>query len=81
MAVYFLYFLLDNSIPLGYNRRIMKIKQYVLYAKAGTLQKTRKKIAEGSESWLKVGVMHDRIDPRKVGIVSKDFWENVLHCR
>ena len=56
-------------------------KQYVLYAKAGTLQKTRKKIAQGSLSWLKVGVMHDRIDSRKVGIVSKDFWENVLHCR
>ena len=55
--------------------------QYILYAKAGTLQKTRKKLAQGSLSWLKVGVLHDRIDPRKVAIVSEDFWKNVLHCR
>ena len=69
------------GVGLWYNVRMKNKTTYILYAKAGTLQKTRKKIAEGSLSWLKVGVMHDRIDPRKVAIVSKDFWENVLHCR
>ena len=57
----------------------MKHKQtYVLYAKAGVLQDTRKLIAEGSRGYLEAGMALDRIDPRKVGIVSKDFWENVL---
>jgi len=53
-------------------------KQFVLYAKAGVLQETRKLIAIGSRSYLEAGIALDRINPRKVGIVSKDFWENVL---
>ena len=59
----------------------MKTKKYVLYAKAGVLQKTRKVLATGSRAFLESGVAIDRIDPRKVAIVSKDFWENVLQSR
>ena len=55
--------------------------QCVLYVKAGVIEKTRTKIAEGSRAFLETGVVLDRIDRRKVGIVSKDFWENVLTKR
>jgi hypothetical protein len=54
---------------------------YVLYAKAGVLQDTRKLIAEGSHDYLLAGMALDRIDPHKVAIVTKDFWENVLQSR
>ena len=56
-------------------------QKYVLYAKAGVLQENRKVIATGSRAFLESGIALDRIDPRKVAIVSKDFWENVLHSR
>jgi len=59
----------------------MKNKTYVLYAKAGVLQKTRKLIATGSRPFLEAGVALDRINPRKVGIVSQSFWKNVLTTR
>jgi|10_taG_2_1085330.scaffolds.fasta_scaffold68739_3 hypothetical protein len=53
----------------------------VLYAKAGVLQETRKLIATGSRPYLEAGIALDRINPRKVAIVSKSFWENVLTGR
>ena len=71
---------LDRACGLCYNIR-MKTKKYVLYAKAGVLRKTRKLLGTGSRAFLESGVAIDRIDPRKVGIVSKDFWENVLQSR
>ena len=59
----------------------MKTKKYVLYAKAGVLQKTRKVLATGSRAFLESGIALDRIDPRKVAIVSEDFWKIVLTAR
>ena len=50
----------------------------VLYAKAGVIEKTRTKIAEGSRAFLETGVVLDRIDRRKGGIVTEQFWKKVL---
>ena len=52
----------------------------VLYAKAGTIgNDTPTILKEGSYNYLTCLIILQQIDRRKVNVVSKSFYDNVLH--
>ena len=69
----------DKFSAMQFARQNANIK-CVLYAKAGTIgNDTPTVICEGSFGYLESSIPLHQIDPNKVNIVTKSFYDNVVH--